>query len=70
VVKSTFHDPKATFGHPLGRPLAPPFGGLEPCENPTILAGREKDRGSMRHIELGLAGLGPEFLQNALFVSG
>jgi hypothetical protein len=31
--------------------------------------GSEKDGGSMRHIELGPAGLGPEFLQNALFVS-
>jgi inorganic pyrophosphatase len=29
-------------GIPLGRPLAPPFGGLEPGENPTILAGRRK----------------------------
>ena len=56
-------------GIPLGRPLAPPFGDWSQGKTYNF-GGSEKDRGSVRHIELGLAGIGPEFLQNALFVSG
>ena len=44
-IRFRFHTAKTRrrrSGIPLGRPLAPPFGGLEPWENPTILAGRRK----------------------------